>query len=647
VFEDILLDVSRIEPAAWEPIRTELQGIALLRTEDDIQVGGRLFLRFHPTLAIASADRALAEQPETRKRFIQVYLVLMQALHEALRGSQPRAALEILDREEANYRTAVRWAVAAHQHQTAARLGDTFRNYLERSGRLRERDAWVQWLRDAVTQAGFTKEAAPLEIDHAWTLFTQGDPQGAVDKLQALVERLRRTTEFDPAFQLAVAIQWLGRVLDHCGASGQAIPILREAVGRWEALVEKAGGDPWETLLATPDHAKESTKLGNLSAAMGDLANALRKVGRHDEALTVAEKCLEIQQKRGDLREVAADHGRCASILMASGRYDEADARYDLALAAARKAGDKELEGTTLQHQGALADDRNQPDRAVRLYQQALQRFQEESRTGSMMQTYNLLGVAEHHAGRLAEARAWYEKSRELAVQLKDEPSLAGAAQNIGVLCQMEGEAARERGEEPAARRHFEDARRSVEESLRMEQACKNKPHEAASWGQLARIHFFLGDLAAAERHAHEAREIRESLGLKEAWKDYSTLSEIAQARGDTRAAAAWAKKRDDLLEELKRRAGGGGGLPTKMLQALQQLTLACAKAGFGGDDLGPAEEEALAKLDQLPAPFPDFVAYLRHLAAGQLPPIPASLPTELRQLLEPLAQAIREGRPA
>ena len=81
----------------------------------------------------------------------------------ALSGSQSREALEVLTREEANYRTAVRWAVADQQHQIAAALGHIFQRYLERSGRLRERDVWVQWLRDAVTQAGFTKEAAAYE----------------------------------------------------------------------------------------------------------------------------------------------------------------------------------------------------------------------------------------------------------------------------------------------------------------------------------------------------------------------------------------------------------------------------------------------------------------------------------------------------
>ena len=642
VFEGNLLGVSEIEPATWEPIRTELQGIALLRAEDDIRIGGRPYLRFHPTLAIASADSRLAEQPETRQRFIGVYLGLMQALDKALRGSQSRAALEILNREEANYRTAVRWAVADQQHQAAADLGDTFRDYLERSGRLRERDAWVRWLRDAVTQAGFTEEAAAYERQHAWTFFTGGDPLGAVDKLKALVERLRHTTEFDPAFQLALSVGALGDMLNDCGASAQAIAILKEAVGHWEALVERAGGRPWEELLATPDHAKADTKLTNLSGTMGNLANALRDAGQHDEALAVSEKAVKIPEKQGDHRNAAAGHGRTASILMASGRYGEADARYDLALAAARQAGDKGLEGSLLQHQGKLADERNQLDRATRLYQQALQRFQEAGNPGATMRTYNLVGVAEQKAGRAAEARSWYEKSRELAAQLKDRMGLGQAARNIGIVYQQEGVAARERGDEPAARQAFEAARRSVEESLGIAQALKNKPDEAASLTQLARIYIRLGDLDAAERHAHAAREIRESLGLKEAVQDYNTLSEIAQARDDTRAAAEWAQKRDDLLAELERRAGGKG-LPAQMLQALQQLAIACARAGFGGADLDPDAEEALATLDGYPAPMPAFVACLRQLAAGQLPTIPAALPDELRQIVEPLCQAIQE----
>ena len=644
MFESLLLDVSRLAPEAWEPIRQELQDIALLRKEGDPKISGRPFLRFHPTLASAAADPNLAQNPEIRQRFVDVYLSLMQALGEALTGSQPRAALEVLNREETNFRAAVQWAEADQRLSAAAALGHTFRAYLERSGRLRERDGWVQWLKDAVGQHGFTEEAAAYERRHAWTRFTQGDPQGAVDQLQALLERLRHTTQFDPAVQLAMATSMLGRVQDYAGASAQAIPILREAVGHWEVLVEQAGGRPWEVLLASPDHTKAASGLlGNLSATMGDLAHALHSSGHHNEALALAEKCVGIQENLGNLREVAADQIRIAHILMTAGRHDEAGSRYDLAFVAAQQVGDTELEGTTLQHQGVLADARKLLARASHLYQQALQRFQKVGNQGAMMQTYNLLGITEQKAGRLAEARAWYEKSRELALQLKDQVGLGQAAQNIGIAWQQEGEVARERGDEPAAKRHFEEARHSVEESLQIGQARGNKSAEAMSLAQLGWIELRLGNLDSAEQHALRGLAIDEDLYIvSELPSDYQILSEIAQARGDLAAAAEWAKKRDDLLAELKRRAGGSG-LPAQMLQALQALAIACAHAGFGDGGLGLAEEEALARLDGLPAPFPDFAAFLRQIAAGQLSPTPNGLPDELRQWLEELVKAISD----
>ncbi len=219
VFDDNLLDVSQLTPEAWEPIRRELQGIALVRPEDDIQLVGRPFLRFHPTLASAAADAALVQQAETRQRFIDVYLAPVLMLDQRHWWAPDRAcALEILDREEANYRTAVHWAVDDRQFQAAADLGDTFRTYLQMSGRLRERDAWVQWLKDAVTQQGFTEEGAVYELQHAYTRFDQGDPQGAVKQLQALIERLRHTTEFDPTIQLGHRrFGTLGRVLSSLG----------------------------------------------------------------------------------------------------------------------------------------------------------------------------------------------------------------------------------------------------------------------------------------------------------------------------------------------------------------------------------------------------------------------------------------------
>ncbi len=346
----------------------------------------------------------------------------------------------------------------------------------------------------------------------------------------------------------------------------------------------------------------------------------------------------DLTNSKGNQRKSPSATYSARRILVEAGRYDEAVMPATICCHdAARQMGDNEMEwGKLFQHQGQpRSRAANQLDRATRLYQQTLRMFQEAGDQGSMMRTYNLLGVAERKSGRLAEARAWYEKSRELAVQLKDQVGLGQAAQNIGIVCQQEGDAARERDDEPAARRHYEAARRSAEESLRIWQSSGNKVREAGALSQLAQIHLRLGDLAAAERHAHEARQIRESLGLLDAWSDYHTLSEIANARGDAAAASEWAQKRDALLEERKRRRKVAAACPSRLLKGVAgPHRHPVPQAGFGDGTLGPDEEEALAQLDQGPAPFPEFAALLRQLAAGQLPPIPHGLPAELRQWL-------------
>ena len=443
--------------------------------------------------------------------------------------------------------------------------------------------------------------------------------------------------------QLVITLGTLGRVLKEVGASARAIPILREAVSLCEMAIEKANGQSWENLLASPDYIKSTSELGNLSTAMGDLSNALRNEGYHSEALSAAEKSLEISKCMGNHREIAAGHSQCASILLADRRYREADSRYDLALSAARQVGDKELVGKILQHQGALADNQGQFERASHIYQQALQYFQAAGERRSVMLTYNLLGVTEAKVGRLAEARAWFEGSSELALELQDQNCLGQAVQNIGITCRDEGDAARGRGAEVAARQHFEEALRFGNESLRIKQGYSSKPEEASAWSSLAQIHFRLGDLASADHHAHEARKIRESLDLKEVYKDYDNLSEIAHARGDLDAAAEWAKKRDDLLHELERQGGGGVGLPSAV-QGAQALTLACVKAGFEDGGFGPEEDEALGQMAELPVPFSGYVAFLRQIAQGQLPPIPNGLPGELRQWVEGVVQEIRKA---
>jgi tetratricopeptide (TPR) repeat protein len=284
-------------------------------------------------------------------------------------------------------------------------------------------------------------------------------------------------------------------------------------------------------------------------------------------------------------------------------------------------------------------------------------RFQDANNDGAVMRTCNLLGVVERNAGRLEEARAWYERSREIAQRRGDTEALGIAALNIGIVCQEGGEATRQRGDEATALQQFAEAEGFLHESLRMNIDRQDTPGEARARGQLSQVYLLLGELERAEVHAHKAREIRESLSLvRELPNIYSALANIARARGDEAQAARWEARYAEVQAELARRARGGevadASLSQQMLQALSRLAVACVQAGLGGTRLPAEAESAVAQLESEAAgPLQPLGRYLRHLATGPasdtvtaLATPPADLPDPLPQLVAQLRDAVRDA---
>lgn len=631
VFENVLLAVSEMDPAAWEKTRSKMEATALLRLDREVEFGGRPFLQFHPTLAHAvdAGEPAAA----VRERFVDVYLAAQGEIHKTLRGPNPQWGMTAVLREEENLRRAIEWALEAKSYGSASAMGDTLSEYLQRAGRLRERDRWVMWLASEVRKGGFTDVAVEREIEAAWVLLSQGTSNEAIEKLEALIARLERTTEFDAALSLARASQRLGRTYCAIGWAHKAIPVLQDTVVRWEGLFGKARA------VGKSGEAEQA----NLSATLCDLAHALRHAGRLDEAMTAIERASNIYRETGRDRDIAAGLAISAKILTKQGYLAEANARNDDAIEIARRAGDREMEAALLQAQGGLADEMGLYDRAAKLHQQALQLFQEMNAEEGVMLSCNLLGVVEQHAGRLAEARGWYERAREIALRRKDQRAVGNAAQNLGIVRQLEAEAARERGNETGAWEHLTEAAELIRVGLSIRVKNQDEPRMADSHSQLAQIALLLGDLSSAEEHAHRAREIYEHLGLKEAWRAYKTLADIARARGNLADATAWEQKRGALVAELHRRAGGPA-LPQKAIQGIAQLAVACAQVGLTGEKLDAGAEEAIATIAKWPAPLDALAPFLRTVAAGGAVAVPTGLPKELSDALGQVVEALRKA---
>ena len=135
--------------------------------------------------------------------------------------------------------------------------------------------------------------------------------------------------------------------------------------------------------------------LHNLVAALGDLANALRAAGRLEEALSTSEQAVDIPRALGHDRNAAAGLVRTARILMELGRYQEAGCPPRAgpgSRPASRRSGSR---GNNPSVSRQPADDRQQYDRAVDLYKQALRLFQDANDDASIMRTCNQLGAVE------------------------------------------------------------------------------------------------------------------------------------------------------------------------------------------------------------------------------------------------------------
>nr|VFK40960.1 MAG: Tetratricopeptide repeat-containing protein [Candidatus Kentron sp. SD]VFK46715.1 MAG: Tetratricopeptide repeat-containing protein [Candidatus Kentron sp. SD]VFK80456.1 MAG: Tetratricopeptide repeat-containing protein [Candidatus Kentron sp. SD] len=533
VFERFLLAFTELEAADWAPIRAELTATALIRVEE---VGfDTPYLVFHPTLPFAQSGEA-ARATELGERFLAVYLAVMGAIDDGLRGQEPAAGMALAGREEGNLRRALVLAFQDGKHREGAQLADTLRLYLDRTGRLRERDVLAAYIRERLPDAklGEMDEATwVVALQHAWGLFEQGREPEALEQVEGLLARLQRSGA-DP-FQLAMTQLYLGRIHDEAGQSGLALAPLRAAMAGFEALGEE--------------------QRGNLAAALGDLANAYRNLGRLEEALAASERGLAIGGELGRTRDVAAGLGRTAAILQDAQRWPEAEARYREALATVRRVEDAELEGAFLQHLGDLYREQGRYPEARRHLQQAISRFQATGDQGSEMRTCDLLASAERDQSRLDEAEGWYLRARELAGQRRDHRQLAAIAQNLGILYQTQAEQA----SDPAARGEWlGKAVASVREGLDGFLAMGNQLGAAASYFQLGVLYRLSGDIEAAEENARRALAIREPLDHPDVYKDYWSLMNITHARGDEPAAGEWQAKRDAKLAEVERLRAGG-----------------------------------------------------------------------------------------
>lgn len=538
-YEMNIVGFTGLEASAWAAVRQELMATALIQIEGPQTFP---FLRFHPTLPYAAHAEDVPDVKTAEKRFIGVYFEMSREVYGVLQRNAALAGIEVMAREEVNVRSAIDRAFRRGERQHGWALAETLQTYLQMSARPRESEALATWVRAQIpSDPSLDAGTCAVTQQHAVSLFRQGQVGESVAVLQQLIRRLETeglADGADAAFQIGTTYTYMGQILVAARRHDLALESCREAI---------------EHLKRAPGEAAK----GNMAVVLGELAIALRRLGRLQEALEEAERGLAINLELGLDRNTAASHDQCGEILTAQGRYGEAEAHYQEAQRLAEQIGALEFQGTLLQHRGVLNWELGRYHKAVELYQQAIPLFQQANDRANEMRTYNLLASVERECGQLDAAEAWYTRSRSLAEALGDEFHLAVNAQNRGVLFQARAE----QTENPGVREEL--LRRAVvlgEESLSIRLKREDRVEASSSYFQLGVLYRMLGDLDRAEEHLMESLKVDESLNLPDVWKVYGNLAQVAEARGNAEAAAAWQAKRDAKLAELERLRGGGSG---------------------------------------------------------------------------------------
>jgi hypothetical protein len=132
----------------------------------------------------------------------------------------------------------------------------------------------------------------------------------------------------------------------------------------------------------------------------------------------------------------------------------------------------------------------------------------------------------------------------------------------------------------------------------------------------LANLHLAPGRLDEAERYAHRAREIDETLDLSsEPWKDYSILAQIADKRGRAEEARQWRRKEQETYQAYVDRSGGQAGdqVVRKWEPYIQAVVAICNGDAQAAQQLEPFLQK-MANTDD----WRNLIAVIRRILAGE-----------------------------
>jgi tetratricopeptide (TPR) repeat protein len=298
-------------------------------------------------------------------------------------------------------------------------------------------------------------------------------------------------------------------IIDYCADHGWpeqsvqlALALFRylESGGHYSDIVS-VSGNAARTAQLSGDRSAQAEALNNLSAV--DLRH-----GRFREAAAGLEQALALYLQAGNLTGQAYVLGNLGIVEFEVGNYAQAAGRQERALKLYRQLGNQAGAARTIVNLGLVYLRQDSLDQAISLFREGLELSRQHGMHRAEANALSNLGLACGRQGRPQEAITHLEQALVMIRQLDDPASQAETLNNLGEALQGIGEAERARAQHETALKLAADIgftselARSHDYLGRVFHACSRPGDARRHWEQAASLYAELGAPQEAEVRA-------------------------------------------------------------------------------------------------------------------------------------------------
>jgi predicted ATPase len=295
-----------------------------------------------------------------------------------------------------------------------------------------------------------------------------------------------------------------------CRLGLEALPVEEDAergAVRFEVMLHLATfldrlgrRDEQERVLAEARDLME--RLGGAERAIrvfDSLSSLFANTGRFEEARAAAEKALAAAREARDLRGEARASMSLGMVAWSLGRMEDARSLYRHSLELARRLSDRRAEADALNNLGTVSQNTGDHEAARSFNEEALAIHREIGNRQGEARSLSNLGIVSYFLGRYEEARDFHERALRIRRDIGDRQGESNSLNNLGAVAHNLG--------------RYDEARSYHEQSLRIKRQSGDRAGEGTALNNLGNVAYVQGDLAAAEFMHAQAVRIRRDIG--------------------------------------------------------------------------------------------------------------------------------------